>query len=238
MRKTASNTFQCVQKGGNIQLAKDTISNLVIRRLPRYYRFLGDLDAMGITKISSRELSERMGLTASQIRQDLNCFGGFGQQGYGYNIVDLRYEIGKILGLNIKNKAILIGAGNLGKAIASHINFDKMGFSLAGIFDKDPDCIGTSITDIKVSDISELEKFCKENKPQVAILCIPKNAANHLSEQLIDLGITAFWNFSHYDFRLSNQNVVVENVHLGDSLMVLSYNLRTKNESLQDSENE
>ncbi len=211
-------------------MAKETISNLVIRRLPRYYRFLGDLDAMGITKISSRELSERMGLTASQIRQDLNCFGGFGQQGYGYNIRDLRYEIGKILGLNIQNKAILIGAGNLGRAIASHINFDKNGFSLIGIFDNDPSRIGTSIMDIQVSDIAELEKFCNENKPEVAVLCIPKTAANHLSEILIGLGITAFWNFSHYDFRLSNQDVIVENVHLGDSLMVLSYNLRTRDE--------
>lgn len=211
-------------------MAKETISNLVIRRLPRYYRFLGDLDAMGITKISSRELSERMGLTASQIRQDLNCFGGFGQQGYGYNIRDLRYEIGKILGLNIQNKAILIGAGNLGRAIASHINFDKNGFSLIGIFDNDSSRIGTSIMDIPVSDIAELEKFCSENKPEVAVLCIPKTAANHLSEILIGLGITAFWNFSHYDFRLSNQDVIVENVHLGDSLMVLSYNLRTRDE--------
>ncbi len=211
-------------------MAKETISNLVIRRLPRYYRFLGDLDAMGITKISSRELSERMGLTASQIRQDLNCFGGFGQQGYGYNIRDLRYEIGKILGLNIQNKAILIGAGNLGRAIASHINFDKIGFSLIGIFDNDSSRIGKTITDIPVSNITELEDFCKEKKPEVAVLCIPKNAANHLSEILINLGITAFWNFSHYDFRLSNQNVIVENVHLGDSLMVLSYNLRTRDE--------
>lgn len=211
-------------------MAKDTISNLVIRRLPRYYRFLGDLDAMGITKISSRELSERMGLTASQIRQDLNCFGGFGQQGYGYNIRDLRYEIGKILGLNIQNKAILIGAGNLGRAIASHISFDKIGFFLIGIFDNDPSRIGTTIMDIPVCDIAGLENFCNENKPEVAVLCIPKAAANHLSEILIGLGISAFWNFSHYDFRLSNQNVIVENVHLGDSLMVLSYNLRTRYE--------
>lgn len=211
-------------------MAKDSISKLVIRRLPRYYRFLGDLDAMGITKISSRELSERMGLTASQIRQDLNCFGGFGQQGYGYNILDLRHEIGKILGLNVENKAILIGAGNLGKAIASHLNFEKMGFKLIGIFDNDPQLIDTKIMDIKVSDIKNLEMFCEKHKPDVAVLCIPKSAANLLSEKLISYGISAFWNFSHYDFRLSNQNVIVENVHLGDSLMVLSYNLRERNE--------
>ncbi len=209
-------------------MAKDSISALVIRRLPRYYRFLGDLDAMGITKISSRELSERMGLTASQIRQDLNCFGGFGQQGYGYNIRDLQFEIGKILGLDQQKKAILIGAGNLGKAIASHIYFSKMGFVLSGIFDNNAKIKGTEIVDIKVQDISELESFCKKNKPEVAILCIPKDAANHLSEMLINLGITAFWNFSHYDFKLNNPNVVVENVHLSDSLMVLSYNLKTR----------
>lgn len=210
-------------------MSKDSISNLVIKRLPRYYRFLGDLDAMGITKISSRELSERMGLTASQIRQDLNCFGGFGQQGYGYNIRDLRYEIGRILGLDVKSKAILIGAGNLGKALASHINFDRMGFNLIGIFDNDPAIIGTEITDVKVADIADIDKFCSENHPEIAVLCIPKNAANKLSEKLISLGIKAFWNFSHYDFRLSNHDVIVENVHLGDSLMVLSYGLRVKN---------
>lgn len=207
-------------------MAKDTISNLVIRRLPRYYRFLGDLDAMGVSKISSRELAEKMGLTASQIRQDLNCFGGFGQQGYGYNIKDLQNEIGKILGLDRQSSAILLGAGNLGKAIASHINFSKLGFSLEGIFDSDPELKGTKVGDITVSHIDDLEAFCREHKPEAAILCIPKNAASMLSEKLIDLGIKAFWNFSHYDFRLSNQNVIVENVHLGDSLMVLSYNLK------------
>ncbi len=212
-------------------MAKEAISNLVIRRLPRYYRFLGDLDAMGITKISSKELSERMGLTASQIRQDLNCFGGFGQQGYGYNIRDLQYEIGKILGLNVKNKAILIGAGNLGKAIASHIDFSKLGFELTGIFDNDKSLIDSQITGVSVSDIDELDTFCKDKKPEIAILCIPKESAGLLSEKLIDLGITAFWNFSHYDFRLSNQNVIVENVHLGDSLMVLSYGLRSRSDN-------
>lgn len=207
-------------------MAKETISNLVIRRLPRYYRFLGDLDAMGVSKISSRELAEKMGLTASQIRQDLNCFGGFGQQGYGYNIKDLQNEIGKILGLDRKSSAILLGAGNLGKAIASHINFSKLGFTLEGIFDSDPELKGTEISGITVHHIDELEAFCNEHQPEAAILCIPKDSASMLSEKLIDLGIKAFWNFSHYDFRLSNQNVIVENVHLGDSLMVLSYNLK------------
>ncbi len=204
------------------------ISKLVIRRLPRYYRFLGDLNAMGITKISSRELSERMGLTASQIRQDLNCFGGFGQQGYGYNILDLQYEIGKILGLNVEKRAILIGAGNLGKAIASHLDFKKVGFNLVGIFDNDPQLFDSSIMDVNVSDIKTLETFCSKHKPEVAILCIPKSAANILAEKLINYGIRAFWNFSHYDFKLSNKDVIVENVHLGDSLMVLSYNLRQR----------
>ena len=138
----------------------------------------------------------------------------------------------KILGLNVKSKAILIGAGNLGKAIASHIDFDKMGFELTGIFDNEKSLIGSQITGVLVSDIEQLDTFCKDKKPEIAILCIPKEAADLLSEKLIDLGITAFWNFSHYDFRLSNQNVIVENVHLGDSLMVLSYGLRSRNDNL------
>lgn len=208
-------------------MSKNTASNSVIRRLPRYYRFLGELENQGIVRISSRELSERMGLTASQIRQDFNCFGGFGQQGYGYNVSDLHYEIGKILGVDKPKPLILLGAGNLGKAIASHMDFRKRGFELIGIFDSNPEIKGTVIGDVKVSDKNELEQFCKDNKPVAAVLCIPKSAAAEEAYRLVSYGIHAFWNFSHYDLKIALKNVVVENVHLGDSLMTLSYGLNS-----------
>lgn len=204
-----------------------SISFSVIKRLPRYYRFLGELLKQNIVRISSRELSERMNITASQIRQDLNCFGGFGQQGYGYNVEDLHNEIGKILGIDKSFKTILIGAGNLGKAIATHMNFKTRGCELIGIFDVNPDIIGTTVSDITVSDIAEIEKFCKENQPVIAILCIPKAAAQGVADKLIKLGIHAFWNFSHYDLRIDYEDVVVENVHLGDSLLTLTYRVNT-----------
>lgn len=201
------------------------ISSAVIRRLPRYYRFLGELQKSGIIRISSRELSELMGLTASQIRQDLNCFGGFGQQGYGYNIADLHSEIEKILGLDHKTDAILIGAGNLGRAVANHMDFDNRGFKLIGIFDQNPELIGGKIKDIIVSSIDELETFCKEKHPIVAILCIPKTSTPKISRELISYGIKGFWNFSHCDIVDKENNIIVENVHMSDSLMALSYKI-------------
>ncbi len=201
----------------------EKISNSVIRRLPRYYRFLGELLKEGTNKISSRELAERMKLTASQIRQDLNCFGGFGQQGYGYNVSELRTEIGMILGVDKQNKAVLIGAGNLGHAIAVHLSFEKYGCKLCGIFDSDPKMIGQEMNNIKICDISRLSEFCRQNQPKIAILCIPKSAAPHICEQLIGLGVKAFWNFSHYDINLDHNDIIVENVHLGDSLLALNY---------------
>lgn len=202
------------------------ISNLVINRLPRYYRFLGELMAEGVSRISSRELSERMGLTASQIRQDLNCFGGFGQQGYGYHIDQLYREIGKILGLDKPNKAILIGAGNLGRAIASHMSFETKGFRLVGIFDKKEALKGQIIKGIPVRHIDDLDDFCRENLPVCAVLCIPKNEAEALCNTLISLGVKGFWNFSHCDLAVKYPDIVVENVHLGDSLMKLSYGIK------------
>ncbi len=204
-------------------MSKNMISNSVIRRLPRYYRFLGELEENGYIRISSRELSEKMGLTASQIRQDFNCFGGFGQQGYGYNVSALRQQIGFILGLDKKTPMILMGAGNLGKAIATHINFSNKGFELIGVFDINPDIIGKKLGDIIVRNISELQSFCFENKPEVAVLCVPQEATEKEVNRLIDCGINAFWNFTHYDLTVSHENVIVENVHLGDSLTILSY---------------
>lgn len=212
-------------------MSKNTISNSVIRRLPRYYRFLGELEANGYVRISSRELSEKMGLTASQIRQDFNCFGEFGQQGYGYNVSDLREEIGKILGLSRQTPMILIGAGNLGKAIATHLDFNSKGFSLIGAFDVNPEIIGKSIAGITVMDTSGLAEFCAEKKPVAAILCVPTSAASGTAEMLISYGVKAFWNFTHYDLRIGHKDIIVENVHLGDSLTTLSYGLNTMYEN-------
>ena len=203
----------------------NTISSSVIKRLPRYYRFLGELKNQGVTRISSRELSEKMGLTASQIRQDLNCFGGFGQQGYGYNINLLEEEIAKILGLDVPKNAILIGMGNLGKAVTMHMNFESKGFRIVGLFDSKESLVGQVVRNLPIRNTADLDEFCRENRPQVAILCIPKNAAADIAEQLINLGIKAFWNFSHYDISLNHKDIVVENVHLSDSLMTLSYQM-------------
>ena len=202
---------------------KENISLSVIRRLPRYYRFLGELKKSNTLRISSAELSRIMGLTASQIRQDLNCFGGFGQQGYGYNVNDLHNEIGKILGTEENLKTILIGAGNLGKTISTQMDFNSFGFNLVGIFDIDPNLIGTNINSICVQDVKLLEVFCEKENPIVACLCIPKEAAEEIAERLVKLGIKGFWNFSHYDMSLEYKGIAVENVHLGDSLMTLSY---------------
>ncbi len=202
---------------------KENISLSVIRRLPRYYRFLGELKKSNILRISSAELSRIMGLTASQIRQDLNCFGGFGQQGYGYNVADLYEEIGKILGIKENIKTILIGAGNLGKTLSTQMDFHSFGFDLIGIFDIDSNLIGTTLNSIVVKDVSLLEEFCKKESPKVACLCIPKEAAEEIAERLVKLGIRGFWNFSHYDMSLEYKGIAVENVHLGDSLMTLSY---------------
>ena len=201
------------------------ISAPVIKRLPRYYRFLGELMDKDITRISSRELSAKMRLTASQIRQDLNCFGGFGQQGYGYSVPGLYNEIGHILGLNHLYRAVLIGAGNLGKAVAVHMSFEKRGFKLIGIFDNDKNKIGTSIRNIQVTNLDDLESFCQQNHTDVAIFCVPKNAVPDIAKRLYNLGIKNYWNFSHYDLSLLYNDIIVENVHLNDSLMILCYKI-------------
>ena len=215
----------------------EKISNSVIRRLPRYYRFLGELLSEGVTKISSRELAERMNVTASQIRQDLNCFGGFGQQGYGYTVADLRGEIGAILGVDKHRGAIIIGAGNLGRTLAVHFDYEKYGCELCGIFDSDPAAVGTATGGYTVQPMTELDGFCEKHKPEIAILCIPKSAAAEVGKRLAKLGIKGFWNFTHYDLRLEDiEGAVVENVHLGDSLMALCYGLNNKSEDDESAE--
>lgn len=204
-------------------MPKEGVSIQVIRRLPRYYRYLSELEAQGVEKISSTKLASVMSSTASQIRQDLNCFGGFGQQGYGYSVAGLREEIGKILGLDRPHNTILIGAGNLGRAIATHLNFEQLGFKLTAIFEKDERLIGTTLRGITVLPDEAIEQYIKENKIDTAILTMPKEAVENLIDKLYDCGIRSYWNFSHYDIAKKYEDVVVENVHLSDSLMTLCY---------------
>lgn len=215
-------------------MAKGNVSLSVVRRLPRYHRFLKELLASGTVRISSSDLSAKMGLTASQIRQDLNCFGGFGQQGYGYNVKDLYEEIGKILGLDKRRKAVLLGAGNLGRAIALHMDFSSRGFELLAIFDSNPALVGMDVGGVTVSDCANLEAFCRMIRPDVAILCIPKEAARSLAGTLVDCGIRGFWNFSHYDMTLDYPGIAVENVHLGDSLSTLCFRVNELEKSKEN----
>ena len=204
---------------------REHISMSVVRRLPRYYRFLSELRTQGVMRISSKELATKMNLTASQVRQDFNCFGGFGQQGYGYSVEQLHDEIENILGLRSAYKAILIGAGNLGRAVAMHMSFETRGFELIGIFDRDKELIGTEIRNTKVYDIRDLADFCKTNRPSVAMLCIPKSSVGPIAQTLYNCGIKNYWNFSHYDLSLVYDDVIMENVHMADSLMPLCYRI-------------
>ena len=205
-----------------------SISKAVIRRLPRYYRYLGELLEEGVERISSNELSSKMHVTASQIRQDLNNFGGFGQQGYGYNVPYLYAEIGKILGLDRTHHIIIIGAGNLGQALANYVKFEKRGFKVVGIFDINPVLKGISIRGNEIRMIDELPEFLRENDVQIATLTLPKAYAEETANLLVENGIKAIWNFAHLDLAVP-EDVIVENVHLSESLMRLSYNLNRYN---------
>lgn len=205
------------------------ISQAVISRLPRYFRYLGELRDEGIERVSSQELSDIMQVTASQIRQDLNNFGGFGQQGYGYNVGYLYDEIGKILGLNKEHNLIIVGAGHLGQALVNYTNFARRGFIFRGIFDSDTSIHGTLIGGIAVRPMEEMERFVKENDIDIAVLTIPKNSAVEVAEQLVSYGIKGIWNFAHVDLHVP-EDIQVESVHLSDSLMKLSYNLASRDE--------
>ena len=200
------------------------ISRAVISRLPRYYRYLGDLLEAGVERISSSDLSKKMHVTASQIRQDLNNFGGFGQQGYGYNVKYLYTEIGKILGLDRCHNFIIIGAGNLGQALANYASFERSGFILKSLFDVNPRLEGVTIRGIPVRMVDELEDFLKNNDIEIAALTLPKSKAIEVADILVDNGVKGIWNFAHTDLSLP-KDVVVENLHLSDTLMKLSYNL-------------
>ncbi|MDI9501100.1 MAG: redox-sensing transcriptional repressor Rex [Acetivibrionales bacterium] len=209
---------------------KKNVSVAVIKRLPRYYRYLSDLLKMDITRISSKELSKRMGITASQIRQDLNCFGGFGQQGYGYNVELLFKEIAKILGVDKKFQTIIIGAGNMGQALAHYKNFEKRGFRTIGIFDTDPELIGKKMNGLEVMDMKNLEDFVGRNHVDIAMLTVPYEETRETAERVARLGIRGLWNFSPMDLKLP-YDTVIENVHLSDSLMVLGYKIKEKFEN-------
>lgn len=200
------------------------ISQAVIGRLPRYFRYLGELKDEGVERISSQDLSGLMKVTASQIRQDFNNFGGFGQQGYGYNVEFLYNEIGKILGLDKQHNFIIIGAGNLGRALGNYMNFERRGFIFKGMFDQNPELVGRDVRGIKVMPMEALNTFVRENAIDIAVLTIPKTSAVAVAEQLVQDGIKAIWNFAHVDLNVPD-GIQVENVHLSDSLMKLSYNI-------------
>ncbi|SHH36299.1 redox-sensing transcriptional repressor Rex [Tepidibacter thalassicus] len=206
------------------------ISMAVIRRLPKYHRYLKDLLERDIHRISSKELSEIIGFTASQIRQDLNNFGGFGQQGYGYNVEELYNEIGKILGLNNVYKTIIVGAGNLGQAIANYSGFQKSGFEIKALFEANPRFIGLKIRELEILDVEIMEDYIKENDIKIAVICTPKESAQDVADKLVRAGINGIWNFAPVDLELP-EDVVVENVHLTESLFTLSYLLNEKNKA-------
>jgi len=200
------------------------ISQAVIGRLPRYFRYLGELKEEGVERISSQDLSELMKVTASQIRQDFNNFGGFGQQGYGYNVEYLYKEIGKILGLDRTHNFVIVGSGNLGRALGNYLNFEKRGFLLKGMFDQNPELIGSTVRGVTVMPMEKLESFVRENNIEIAVLTLPKTSAVKVADILAASGIKAIWNFAHVDLNIPD-HIQVENVHLSDSLMKLSYNL-------------
>lgn len=210
-------------------MAFKRVSEAVIKRLPRYYRHLVMLESQGVERISSEKLAQQMRLNASQVRQDFNCFGGFGQQGIGYKVDVLRAEIGNLLfGDGEKLPTILVGAGRLGSAVSSFISRDANGYKLLGVFDVNPDLIGKKMCGVPILPLSDLDKFCAEHHPEVAVLCVPRQSAMDLAGELVNQGIKGFWNFSHYDLSVEYPDVTVENVHLGDSLMSLGYRLRNQ----------
>ncbi len=200
------------------------VSEAVIRRLPKYYRYLKDMEKNGVQRISSRELSDKMGLTASQIRQDFNCFGGFGQQGYGYNVSELCNEIRKILGLHKNYNVIIAGAGNLGQALANYIGFEREGFYIKAIFDVNSRLIGMSIRGIQIMDIDAMKDFITNNDIQVGVVCVPKDKAQEVTNQMVESGIKSIWNFAPIDVETPD-DVAVENVHLSDTLYTLVYKM-------------
>ena len=215
---------------------KTTVPSAVIRRLPRYHRCLGELLRADKLRISSAELSKIMDVTASQIRQDLNCFGGFGQQGYGYNVKFLYSKISELLGVDEGFNAVIIGAGKLGRALAATHMFERRGVNRLAMFDTDPNVIGTKIYDVPVYSVEELGDFCKTHNVHIGVLTVPKEAAYDVAQVIVDAGVKGIWNFANMELKLDNKDVIVENIHLGDSLMALCYEIKTANEKRQDND--
>ncbi len=209
---------------------KPSVSGAVIKRLPRYHRYLGELLREGRLRISSADLSRLMNVTASQIRQDLNCFGGFGQQGYGYNVKYLYGKISELLGVEEGYSAVIVGAGNLGRALASTHMFERRGVNRVAMFDCKPEIIGKSFSGIPVYDVAYLCEFCKKEKISIGVLTVPKEAAYDICRILIDSGVKGIWNFANMEIKLHDEPVIVENIHLGDSLMKLCYEIKTEEE--------
>ena len=206
-------------------MKKQKVSDAVIHRLPRYYRYLDDLYNKGVVRISSNSLGSKMDITASQIRQDLSCFGEFGQQGYGYNVAELRSEIGHILGIDKGHRLIIIGVGHLGHALLQNFDFEKVGFHVDTAFDISPSLIGTSIHDVTIRSMDELEQYVAENQPDVAVLTVPQHVAQPMASRLIDLGIKGFWNFTNVELSTEVPGVFFEDVHFVDTLLTLSYRI-------------
>ena len=206
-------------------MRKQKVSDAVIHRLPRYYRYLDDLYNKGIVRISSNSLGSKMDITASQIRQDLSCFGEFGQQGYGYNVAELRSEIGHILGIDKGHRLIIIGVGHLGHALLQNFDFEKVGFHVDTAFDISPDLVGTRIHDVTIRSMDELEPYVAENQPNVAVLTVPQYVAQPMASRLIDLGIKGFWNFTNVELSTDVPDVFFEDVHFVDTLLTLSYRI-------------
>lgn len=206
-------------------MKKQKVSDAVIHRLPRYYRYLDDLYNKGVVRISSNSLGSKMDITASQIRQDLSCFGEFGQQGYGYNVAELRSEIGHILGIDKGHRLIIIGVGHLGHALLQNFDFEKVGFHVDTAFDISPDLIGTQIHDVIIRSMDELEQYIAQNRPNVAVLTVPQHVAQPMATRLIELGIKGFWNFTNVELSTDQPDVFFEDVHFVDTLLTLSYRI-------------
>lgn len=209
-------------------MKKENISDAVIRRLPRYYRQLNSLYSSGVVRISSHSLGQEMNITASQIRQDFSCFGEFGQQGYGYNVEELRTEIGHILGVDKNHHLIMIGAGNLGHAILQNFPFSQTGFTVGAAFDVSPSVVGTYINGIQIRSMDELDDFIRIHTVDVVALTIPQHVAQEVANRLIALGIRGFWNFTNIELSCSDPTVQFENIHFADSLLTLSYRIANR----------
>ncbi|WP_186564563.1 redox-sensing transcriptional repressor Rex [Lawsonibacter celer] len=204
-------------------MRKQKVSTAVIRRLPRYYRHLNDLHLAGVERISSNALGESMGLTASQIRQDLSCFGEFGQQGYGYNVEKLRGEISDILGMDRGHTAVILGAGNLGRALMENFHFDRNGVRLSAAFDIAPELVGCSLSGVPVYHVDQLDSYLRDHRTSIGVLTVPRGVANQIAARLITGGVKGIWNFTNIELNVSSPEVIIEDVHFADSLLALSY---------------